>query len=154
MDLAALVILSLNILPMVKGYTIEYLDCNNIRNVNTYQINKLCANENKGTNNSTERITILQRRTILKLNGYRCKIRESIFQFYCGAYSHLKLTTPPEIEQTYAVSDAICRGMIMSSTFTTPSGHCVPIRIGQDNIIHSTNAGVIKVTSNSIACQG
>ena len=158
MGLAALVTFSLTIFSIfysVKGYSISYQDCNTVDSVNTYQLNKLCSNNNhEELNNNTETITILQKRTVQKLSGYRCTVRESCFRFYCGAYSHLKLATPPEIEQTYAVSDAICWGMITSNSFTTPSGHRVAIRLGKENIIHSTNAGVIKVTSNAIACQG
>ena len=148
-----LVVLGVTNLITVHSYTIQYYDCNNVDKVHTYKLNSVCS-QNSNSNNNTETFTMLQKRTISKLTGYSCKVTESRFRFYCGAYSHLKLATPPEIETTYAVTASTCMGMITSSTFTTPSGHRVPIKLGHENVIHSNNAGVIQISSDKVACQG
>ena len=69
-DLVLLAIISLTIL-ITYTYTLTYHDCNDVTHINTFKINKICTRKSENAmTNTTEQVTILQKKTLMKLSGY------------------------------------------------------------------------------------
>ena len=135
------------------AYTIKYFDCSAPTQISTYQHAEICnySSDNPATPTS---YTLLQTRLIEKLTGYSCTITRSTWTHYCGAYSHLKLAQPPEIEIPEPGSTVQCQQLIRQGLFTTLDGKTHTVSLNSENIIHSFDLGTIFTSGGGIACQG
>merc|ERR1712218_429107 len=102
----------------------------------------------------TVKYSLLQRKEILNMKGFSCRITRSTLTEYCGAYSHTKLAKTPDIEVSFPVSPQACLNMVNTGVFTTPSGNRQKIEINAENIIKSEDKGTLTIGDNSVSCRG
>jgi hypothetical protein len=102
----------------------------------------------------TVEYTLLQKRSVLDMKGFSCRITRSTLTEYCGAYSHTKLAKTPDIEVTYQVSPQVCLNIVNTGIFTTPSGTRHKIQMNAQNIIKSEDRGTLTIGDNSVSCRG
>ena len=136
-----------------NAYTIDYFDCRNIDKLTTYRMSKACSPRTLDRTQTVE-YTLLQRRDVLDMKGFSCRITRSTLTEYCGAYSHTKLAKTPDIEVTYQVSPQACLNIVNTGVFTTPSGERHKITLNAENILKSEDRGTLTIGDDSVACRG
>ena len=137
----------------INAYTIDYFDCRDIDKLTTYRISKACSPKTLDRTKTVE-YTLLQKRGVLNMKGYLCRITRSTLTEYCGAYSHTKLAKTPDIEVTYPVSPPACLNIVNTGVFTTPSNTRHKITLNAENIIKSEDSGALTIGDNSVSCRG
>ena len=137
----------------LQAYTIDYWDCRDIDKLTTYRMNKACSPRTLERTKTVE-YTLLQKRSVLDMKGFSCRITRSTLTEYCGAYSHTKLAKTPDIEVTYQVSPQVCLNIVNTGIFTTPSGTRHKIQMNAQNIIKSEDRGTLTIGDNSVSCRG
>ena len=143
------------LLLVVKGicYSIDYYDCNNVDKIHRYQIDDLCNDKDPIDTTSTD-YSIVQLVTNKELQGYSCQVIRSMWTFYCGAYSHYKLMTVPDIEVTQHLSKMECQQLISTKIFKTPDGKSHQISLQATIVIKSEDLGLIKDGDDKVSCEG
>ena len=138
------------------AYSLSLYDCHNIRNLLTFKVSNTCKRENPNpemdTTNTT--FTLLQKQDIVAMNGYSCRIKYSRFVDYCGAYSHSKIITTPEVEISHVLSPIDCLDLIHTWVFTTPDGIKRPVSLEAENVYSIEELGSISIGEDTISCQG
>ena len=137
----------------IQAYTIDYWDCRDIDKLTTYRMNKACSPRTLEQTKTVE-YTLLQKRSVLDMKGFSCRITRSTLTEYCGAYSHTKLAKTPDIEVAYPVSPQACLNIVNTGVFTTPSGTRHKINLNAENIIKSEDRGTLTIGDNSVSCRG
>ena len=116
-------------------------------------MNKACSPRTLERTKTVE-YTLLQKRSVLDMKGFSCRITRSTLTEYCGAYSHTKLAKTPDIEVTYQVSPQVCLNIVNTGIFTTPSGTRHKIQMNAQNIIKSEDRGTLTIGDNSVSYRG
>ena len=135
------------------AYNVEFYDCRDISKLSTYRVSKACSPRTLERTKTVE-YTLLQRRDILDMKGYSCRISRSTLTEYCGAYSHTKLVKTPDIDVVFPVSPEACLNIVNTGVFTTPSGTRHKITFNAENVIKSEDRGTLTIGDNSVACRG
>lgn len=142
------------LLEPIRGYYLEYEDCLEPASVTRIDATSACTGQ-KPEQSEEEKVTLVQRITVRQTQGYRCTVRESRFRFFCGAFSHMKISKVPQIQHDIPVSPSWCRLMATQRTFTPPgTTQTFPLNIDQRTYIAVTLAGEITTGNNKIACTG
>ena len=137
----------------VQGYSLNYYDCHKPQHITTYKLGRAC--EPPPTGNATlVKYTLVQDRSITKIWGYSCQVTRTTLTEYCGAYSHQKLATIPDIEINVPVTPSHCLDMVHQQVFTTPDKRQENIKIGTLNIIKSFDLGTIQANDDGVSCRG
>ena len=151
---AALVALAILVSSdQLNAYTIDYFDCRDIDKLTTYRMSKAC-NPRTLDGTKTVEYTLLQKKKVLDMKGFSCRITRSTLTEYCGAYSHTKLAKTPDIEVAYQVTPQQCLNVVNTGVFTTPSGTRHKITLNAENILKSEDRGTLTIGDNSVSCRG
>ena len=137
----------------LDAYTIDYFDCREIDKLTTYRMSKACSPRIMDQTQLVE-YTLLQKKRVLNMKGFSCRISRSTLTEYCGAYSHTKLAKMPDVEVAYQVSPEQCMNIVNSGVFTTPSGSRHKVTMNAENILKSEDRGALTIGDNSVACRG
>ena len=135
------------------AYNVDFYDCRDISKLSTYRMSKACSPRTL-ERTQTVKYSLLQRREILNMKGFSCRITRSTLTEYCGAYSHTKLAKTPDIDVVYPVSPQACLNIVNTGVFTTPSGTRHKIALNAENIIKSEDRGTLTIGDNSVSCRG
>ena len=138
---------------LTSCYTVDYFDCTDISSITTYRMDKACHPRTMEDITTVE-YTLLQKRRVMEMKGFSCRVTRSTLTEYCGAYSHTKLAKTPDIEVSFPVSPQACLNMVNTGVFTTPSGNRQKIQINAENIIKSEDKGTLTIGDNSVSCRG
>ena len=137
----------------VLTYTISYYDCAKPTRMKEFDIKSYCLNE-KPASSATTTYHVLQKRKEVKMKGYSCSMIRSTFIIHCGMFSHQELLQMPDIEIKQDISLQQCQNMVTTGYWTTREGTQHKIAIGQENIIHVSEKGVLHKDTNKIWCEG
>ena len=85
--LAYAALLGLVALECSNAFMLEYTDCVDLEKIRGIDVTRVCRSTLEPPS-SNKRMVLIQPRTVTCLQGYECKIRESRFRYYCGAFSH------------------------------------------------------------------
>ena len=79
----------------------------------------MCQNSNLETStpDQVDTVTIVQETRTRRIRAGRCGRKTSRFIAYCGAYSHVKLSAPPDIMQPEPLSIEECTTLTTSNTY-------------------------------------
>ena len=136
------------------SYTIEYQDCRKPNRIQQYDIHQICTNQESKSSVKPQNYKILVPNRNIRTTGYRCEVRKSSYLFYCGAWSHQKLISPPKIDVMEKTTVEGCNSMIHTSKYRIPGqSHTVHVAIGEEATYLIDEIGTIHV-SNNIACEG
>ena len=147
--LAALAISS----QFTHAYTIKYMDCAKPQQMNEYDLKTYCVNENH-VKGETTAYHVLQKRKNIKMKGYSCQIIRSTFIVHCGMFSHNEVLKMPDIEIKQAVTTRQCQEMVTTGYWTSREGTRHKVKIGEENIFHVSEKGVLHEDNNKIWCEG
>ena len=137
----------------VVAYTMSYYDCAKPARMKEYDIKSYCMNV-KPTAGETTNYHVLQKRKNIKMTGYSCSMVRSTFIIHCGMFGHQELLQMPDIELKQDVPLQQCQSMVTTGYWTTREGTQHKINIGEENIIHVSEKGVLHEDTNQIWCEG
>ena len=133
----------------VVAYTMSYYDCAKPARMKEYDIKSYCMNV-KPTAGETTNYHVLQKRKNIKMTGYSCSMVRSTFIIHCGMFGHQELLQMPDIELKQDVPLQQCQSMVTTGYWTTREGTQHRINIGEENIIHVSEKGVLHEDTNQI----
>ena len=135
-----------------RGYQIRYHDCTKPTTIHKYQTSQLCK-ENEVTEEPKKTLAVLQRIKNKALRGHSCMIVSSRWEYYCGAYSHMKMADIPHIEVAEGLSPTSCNDLINSLKFRR-KGKSWKLQMNAETIIRDVESGQIKDEDNVVSCKG
>lgn len=139
----------------ISSYSFTGYNCQQPNDVHEYNVQQLCTTaETKVKNQVNQTITLLQYDSIRKLNGYSCTKTTSSFKLYCGAFSHEKIPTVPQIEIREEVSEEECREWVKQKRYVNTRRMAHPLTINTENIFYETPVGQVLVRNDNVECQG
>lgn len=100
-------------------HSIRALDCRTPKRIVSWDMESMCRSPGLETTpkDQTDTVTIIQETSTSRMRAGRCARRTSRFVMYCGAYSHVKLSTPPDIMQPEPLSIEDCTTLTSSNTY-------------------------------------
>lgn len=106
--------------------------------------------------NLKERIsgTIVVEEQIQAISGAVCVATKSQFRGYCGAYSHWKFMSVPEIEVGINVSPQICQKALREKQFMAPDGKMLSVDLDEELLYQYVEDGSITVQESNTYCTG
>ena len=147
-------LLALVLLHQVTSYSLDYYDCSKAKTIRKYAKDTICNPSPIGATETTT-YKILQLAKVTKFSGYSCRMKVSTFTFKCGAWSHLKLASIPEIEHISAISEEWCQSMVNHREFKADkTGQTFPLEIGRVNIIPIIELGSLVEKDDHLVCTG
>ena len=135
------------------SYTITYKDCNNPTTTSEISLENACTNE-EAIEIKKQTYTVLQKRGVEHLDGYSCSVTISEFEEYCGAFSHMKMIQPPNIEVPEPITPEVCRSLRNHGLYRTKYGTTHRVDYNSETIFTATEKGVVKADGGNIYCKG
>ena len=135
---------------------LEALDCRHPEAITSGLINQVCTDPGPtpSNENNTAQILVLQKVDKHVIQGYRCELRYSKFEYICGFSSHAKPWNSPTIEEPQLISPEACVQMRNSLTYEKEDGNLVPIRFNQEYQYKYTKHGRLIYSSDDVDCEG
>ena len=135
-------------------YQINYVDCTQPSVIKMYDVRTACEKPVTLTKANQE-FTLLQRRRIFQANGWSCSMRTTRLHGKCGAWSHFKWSSPPEIEMDEQISEQACEQMITNRRFRPYlSTTDYPLKMSRTNVISFSEIGNLHEERDSVRCTG
>lgn len=143
------------VVAKANAYTLSYWDCTHPTSIQEYDATGACTNDKPESDATPQQVYLLEKQSVLTVKGYKCAATVSTFTYFCGAWSHLKVAIPPEIQIPVQITPAQCQYMY--------HGHLTPeslfgiqrnIEINSENIFNFVSKGNMQTSSTNIACEG
>ena len=151
--LAQFVVILGLVVPACKSFMLDYTDCVNPSKIRRVDVN--VCNPATERSSSSKKMYLVQPRTVTRLKGFRCRIKESRFRYYCGSFSHLKVAKVPTIQHDVLVSPDWCRLLSTQRHFQPPgSNQLFNVVIDQTTFVQIAAAGELKVGDDRVGCKG
>lgn len=138
-----------------ESFHVKYYDCAAPSGIKTVDLSTVCGQ--KGDNqptNTGEVYTILTPRTSNILAGYECSMITSKFEFFCGAFSHMKLSSTPKIEIQEAVDYSSCVHAVVYGNYVDHYDNAKKVRIGTETVWTTSRHGIVSVKDGTVSCEG
>jgi hypothetical protein len=97
---------------------------------------------------------VVQITEVRKFRGVRCQKRMSSITALCGAFSHSKLTVPPDVLNPVRVTERECIEVAQSQLLTTEDQRQVRILMGSTVNYKFIEAGSVTMSEANVACEG
>ena len=153
-QLVSVVMLVLVVQECINAFMLEYTDCVAPEQIRRVDVAKVCQSSPLSAN-SNKRMMLTQIKSITRMTGYKCKIKESRFRYYCGAFSHLKVAKVPTISHDLPVSTDWCRTLSSHRQFQPPgSSQLLDIAIDQTTFVQVASSGELLVRDDKVGCKG
>ncbi|MCP4057722.1 MAG: hypothetical protein GY738_10485 [Pseudoalteromonas sp.] len=138
-----------------RAYTIDYWDCNSPTSIQEYDATGACQHTKAQPETVQSQVYLLEQSKVKRVTGYRCTAEVSTFTYFCGAWSHLKVAMPPEIQIPIHITPAQCH--YMKQRQQTPESLLGVIRhidLNEINFFNFISKGNMKTSSSNIECEG
>ena len=137
-----------------QAYRIKYFDCSNPQHLTRTNANKVCMND-ENVKVSKKKLAILQLMKNQRIPGYKCKVKRSSWQLYCGAFSHERLIAIPQIEINLPLSIAQCETLVTTNQYSTDYGTQHQVPLGEETVFSVSELGVTHTETNGkVWCEG
>jgi hypothetical protein len=158
-------IVSVGSLPVPTGnlaqeVAFDAVKCDDIRNSAAYSGRSFC-DESKikkeyGVNPRTTAgtYTVVQRNPNRKFKAVKCEKKISTITAVCGAFSHSKLITPPDILLPVQVSMRECRLILVDRQIMTEDQRQIPITVGSTVTYKYVDTGSVTLSEGNVDCEG
>ena len=136
-------------------YSIEYWDCNHPTSIIEYDATDACVKAKPQPDAAPQQVYLMEKKTVQRLKGYKCAATVSTFTYFCGAWNHLKVAIPPEIQIPVQISPSQCRYMFLGhQTPESLFGIKRELDLNTDNFFNFVSKGAMKTSSSNIVCEG
>ena len=130
--------------------TFTAYDCQDVQNAEFYS-HDLC---NKHTDKlSKQQFTIVQKRSVAKIEGFTCHGLLTSTTGYCGRYSHNKFTGEDVYGKPMVFSHDECQ-KLATDQFYSISGQSFPLKMGGVTFFSIFIHGSVTYSGTNIACTG
>ena len=136
-----------------QAYRVNYYDCSKPERMSEYDLRTFCENT-EITSEETTTYHVLQKKKNIRMKGYSCQIIRSTFIIHCGMFSHQELLRMPDIEIKQTVEINECQAMVNTGFLRTKEGTKHKVKMGEENVFHVSEKGVLHQNSNKIWCEG
>ena len=133
--------------------SIKFHDCSSPSNRHELDLTTACHEDTSFSNNKYD-LTILQTRGHNIYNGYRCKVVRSTLSVFCGAFSHMKVISVPEIEINEPITASECYTAARRGRYTDHTGRTRDVQLDGITIFAINDLGVIHEDGGNIDCEG
>ncbi len=146
--------------PIAKEYVFDALRCNDLRTSATYSGRKFCdrqiiENEYGLSNRAPSgKYTLVQQTTTRKFRGVKCAKKISTITAICGAFSHSKLVTPPDVLMPVSMTAKECMEIIQTQFATTEDQRQVRVPMGSRVMYKYISTGTVTMSDTNVACEG
>ena len=138
----------------IQVYRVKYRDCSKPTNIQRISIYTACENE-RVNEKPVEKYAVLQQMRNQILKGYKCKVTRSKWMLFCGAFSHERFITIPEIEVVQSLSASKCENMVNTNTFISHYGTTHGVAMSEETIFSVNELGVTHTETNGkVWCKG
>ena len=138
---------------VTTNYNLKYYDCTKPENLKLF--NKVCVNAEHMENGKTEEWTLLQIEQSVKTSGWSCQAKKSSFEYYCGAWSHVKIMKIPSIDIPVSLTPEHCRMIVTSQVMGLPFLQTpTAVKLGGETIISVSAHGIIHDKDKKVTCEG
>ena len=135
-------------------YQIGYYDCNQPNNVIKTDAVSSCSNIQHEIAKPVMK-AILQKSPVQRTKGFSCTVRRSMFQYTCGAWSHLKTAAVPRLLQHKLLGPTRCRSIIEAGRYQPhPRSAGVPFTLNEEGVVKVEEVGTLKHTTERVVCRG
>lgn len=139
--------------PQQRNVTVTAMDCRKPSLIKSFNAKDICRT-GKTTIGDTETVTLIQRTENRAISAYRCTVVESHFLFYCGSYSHMKMSIPPTINEEVQLRVEDCNRMIRTQTHILRNGKAIPIDFNHVRHFKFLEHGSISWKTDNLYCEG
>lgn len=139
-----------------RVHSISALDCRKPAKISSWDISSLCTSTKDDTSKDTkvDTVSIIQESTTGKVRAARCDRRVSRFVMYCGAYSHAKLSTPPDILQPEPMSTEQCMTLYSTNTYYGTHGSVMHVPMNSRKVMKTFEHGSVVFGAYNTECKG
>lgn len=143
-----------------QEFEFDALQCKDVRTTATYSGRKFCNPQTIKTEYGlTDRndggiYTVIQHNPVRKFKGVKCEKRISAITAVCGAFSHSKLVTPPDVLKPVQVTSKECMDMVQTQLLTTEDQRQIRIPMGSTVTYKYIEAGSVTLSETNAACEG
>ena len=130
------------------------LDCRSPRSITSGLVSEICTTPKDTTEEDEEPVLLLQYSTKRTITGYKCTKMESRLTEVCGAFSHSKILSPPDILQPTLISPEECQTMVTRGIYLREDGSSIPVAPNQIHSYKYIQHGSLTVSEDNVACQG
>ncbi len=141
-------------------FEFEALQCNDVRTVAAYSGRKYCdpktIREEYGISDRAPGgvYTVIQYNGIRKFKGAKCEKRVSSITAVCGAFSHSKLVTPPDVLKPVKISAVECMDIVKTQLVTTEDQRQIRMPLGTTVTYKYIESGSVTLSHDNVACEG
>ena len=136
-----------------KKFTVNALDCRTPSHIISWEWGSLCAPTSQIQDEDTENVLILQMVPEKLVKAGRCERRTSRFTLFCGAFSHSKLSLPPDILKSEPLSISECKTLVEHNVYMV-SGTILNVPMNGKGIYKGYEHGKVEFGQNNVYCQG
>ena len=137
-----------------KELTISGLDCRKPTKVQTGLLRNLCEPPTVPPGNTTQEVMILQRSDVRTLEAVRCEKRITRLTALCGAFSHMKLDTAPDVLLRSVLTTEECEKAANRLLYTKEDGRTMSIDLDREYNYKFMEHGGVTHTQDNIYCKG
>jgi len=141
----------------VRQHTIKALDCRSPTRVLSWSWGQMCTEPKEGFNTDfvdKVDVMLLQEDTMKKIRAGRCSRRTTRLVLYCGAYSHSKLTMPPDILQYEPLTLDQCQTLVHSNTYYGPGKSVIHVPMNGRGVLKGYEHGSVTFGPYNTECVG
>jgi len=146
--------------PISKEYVLDALKCDDVRTSAAYSGRKFCNKQiiendyEVGARAPSGKYSVVQFSPNRKIKGVRCVKKVSTITAICGAFSHSKLVTPPDVLVPVAMTARECMEATQTHFITTEDQRQLRVPMGTQVTYKYISTGSVTLSESNVACEG
>ena len=138
-----------------ERYTMQALDCLTPTEVRNGLLSSVCnTTGSQATPSKPQTVLVLQYSTQRVIHGYKCEKFVSRYDAICGAFSHTKVLSPPDVRTPVPFPAQDCATAIKRQSYVREDGTSVPIEPNRRIFYKFTEYGSLTWSTDNVACTG
>ena len=138
-----------------ERFTMSALDCLSPTEVRNGLMSSVCnTTRSQSTTSKPQTVLVLQYNTQRVIQGYKCEKFVSRYEAICGAFSHTKVLSPPDVRAAVPFLAQDCATAIKRQSYIKEDGNSVPIEPNRRIYYKYTEFGSLTWSTDNVACTG
>ena len=136
-------------------FTLNALDCLSPTQVRNGLMSSICnTTQAQPKTAKAQTVLILQYDTQRVITGYRCEKYVSRYEGVCGAFSHSKILSPPDVRTAVPFLAQDCATAIARSSYVREDGTSIPLEVNRRVYYKYVEYGSLTWSTDNVACTG
>ena len=138
-----------------ERFTMNALDCLSPTEVRNGLMDSVCnTTRSMLATSKPQTVLVLQYNTQRVIQGYKCEKFVSRYDAICGAFSHTKVLSPPDVRIAVPFLAHDCAIAIKRQSYIKEDGNSVPIEPNRRIYYKYTEYGSLTWSTDNVACTG